>query len=1376
MVRRLLTIASLGLAATTGVTQGEMVCGQRPQTPETVLATDGQSHCLIVYPRAAPAYQLLAERLATGIEATTGARPDAVSDDQVMDANDWRVQPRYRDRTLILIGNINNNRAMLPLYADSLLGADGYYPGGDGYTLRSVCNPYGNGVNNIALGASSQPGTEAAVDAFVAQLPEWWDGHRLVIPRLLEVHPGGRFAKVMEKAVTDASSRGPTAGTWGPAYGLGWNGMEYNWTGAEIFLKNARLSFEELLTGEIIGAGDYQLEAMVRGLNCLNGTGLLSDKELAEFNDKLLLGVRAMEDSYWLVLGPGMARVPPGHEHYLDLGIGQQGGPLGNRHQTFGTSAVHFTARYLLRTGMPNGAGRQYLNRLNDLTGQYLDCAFSAWKDDEDSRASFQSQEPIIRAAFSAEKPTFFAKGNSYMAALRAFVNLDNLGHYAGTGTYEGARPGGVQSDHSTGFALSAAAYYYRDPHLKMLVSQLPGMSIGSWGGLIRLGVGGYRVGDSLEANPWDPDALEQVVKLPVDPYHYNLYCPDLPWEQCFDSICFRENLERTGQYMLLQGVQRIQDDARDGNSIIRYTDQGHVWLFANTDLLTHYDRNAVFVSNGYNADSPGRVVRVDFVEDTPDASACGTTLRDHGASDWQRNVFWRKGRYFAVLDRIRAKDSGPYTATCSWRTPGFARLQEGGWAAYQGDATMVLKCASEVDATADHASGLEGAARPYRLRQRQMGELQAGEDLTFLNVLCVSSPQQRRRADVRPVSRWALILRGVFEENGREVREQVVIGIRPPSGVTRIAELETDAALFYLSRNRVFCAEASFCRWRGQPLVFSDDTGWADLPSELNLNASWGAADSRATAADEPAPGAAAEWQPAWTCGELDKQGSEVDIVSLIASREPDEGRVEELVDGGVPLWNSIVWKEQGGETVQITFELPEVTPLAQLEILGGNAGWCTVPEPFSQPGKPMTIKLSNDAFQSDVREVDLPRTHTYWLGDIYKGQLVTVPKTVLDASGHSAKYIRFSQPTFSAREIVIRANDAQGTRIERIMAADLDGDGASEVIVATNDGQLAAISAHGKMLWREQFRGRITFLTTGDLEGDGLPEVLVTTLERTLYAFRGAGQLLWKAVSPTLDRKRDELGNPHSIGLFPPDEAGRRRIIVGCYHYFEVYDSHGNLVHAARDGGSWLDQALPEAVDFTGDGVPDTVLRCMHWSGLALLNGADWSLSYIPSFTGAGLGMLNWDLPQRRPGALVVAEVGVALYDLVNRKTVWARDDGPITAFDVADADGDGRDDILIGKEDGYVLVLDTITGQPKTRLLIGQPITGLRVLPKGDAAQLVVGTNRGVEIRDMSGSPLASYPVACNHLELAGAPAAPLIVALTPSSRAVALPITD
>jgi hypothetical protein len=102
------------------------------------------------------------------------------------------VAPEYQQQNLVLLGNLNSNQAMMQLGANFYVYETAYWPGPNGYSLRSVANPFGTTANCIVLAGSDEAGVGQAVDRFIETLPDAAGGVDLVVPHLLEIVVDGK--------------------------------------------------------------------------------------------------------------------------------------------------------------------------------------------------------------------------------------------------------------------------------------------------------------------------------------------------------------------------------------------------------------------------------------------------------------------------------------------------------------------------------------------------------------------------------------------------------------------------------------------------------------------------------------------------------------------------------------------------------------------------------------------------------------------------------------------------------------------------------------------------------------------------------------------------------------------------------------------------------------------------------------------------------------------------------------------------------------------------------------------------------------------------------------------------------------------------------
>ena len=250
------------------VTRGTPVAASERMLPRTIdrstkLVHDSRSDAAIVYPDVEDG-RSLGRAVQQAVSEATGIELELVADSKVVDRIPRWPHKEYRNRPLVLIGNISTNRAIIPLYGNLLAGADLGYPGGDGFTLRTVVNPYGNGVNEIVLGGSSVAGMNKAVQAFAAVARKSGRRGSLTLPGLLKVVPGGKYVEIVDRASATA--------------------LNCQWTGSQNMLqtvvkKALAATYMDRKT-KSYNPGHYGKEAVVRELIALVQSGGLQPEEV----------------------------------------------------------------------------------------------------------------------------------------------------------------------------------------------------------------------------------------------------------------------------------------------------------------------------------------------------------------------------------------------------------------------------------------------------------------------------------------------------------------------------------------------------------------------------------------------------------------------------------------------------------------------------------------------------------------------------------------------------------------------------------------------------------------------------------------------------------------------------------------------------------------------------------------------------------------------------------------------------------------------------------------------------------------------------------------------------------------------------------------
>lgn len=178
---------------------------------ETVLVGGGKGGVTIIAP-ASGLYAAEARRIQQAIETGTGVRVPIARDTSAAAAVPIRSN-------LIALGNRSTNRTIGELYNRYYTLLDLRYPGPEGYVVRTLHNPFGDGRNVVFVGGSDAAGVRAATDAFAARLGRAKAGPgTLAIGRLADIRLGKGTAMptdVREFKIWGASRNYGSGGSFG---------------------------------------------------------------------------------------------------------------------------------------------------------------------------------------------------------------------------------------------------------------------------------------------------------------------------------------------------------------------------------------------------------------------------------------------------------------------------------------------------------------------------------------------------------------------------------------------------------------------------------------------------------------------------------------------------------------------------------------------------------------------------------------------------------------------------------------------------------------------------------------------------------------------------------------------------------------------------------------------------------------------------------------------------------------------------------------------------------------------------------------------------------------------------------------------------------
>ena len=155
-----------------------------------------------------------------------------------------------------------------------------------------------------------------------------------------------------------------------------------------------------------------------------------------------------------------------------------------------------------------------------------------------------------------------------------------------------------------------------------------------------------------------------------------------VPLEQTFDKISFRDAYDPAHAYLLLDGLSRGYHGHWDGNSILRCTDNGRMWL-CESDYLKGDPKDHITVTPIRNGES-ARPTMASSLEGSLESPKWGSTITrtpGYAGLDWDRHIIWhRASDTFFVIDDATALEAGTYDLKARFRSLGQTSLDGRTW------------------------------------------------------------------------------------------------------------------------------------------------------------------------------------------------------------------------------------------------------------------------------------------------------------------------------------------------------------------------------------------------------------------------------------------------------------------------------------------------------------------------------------------------------------------------------------------------------------------------------------------------------------------------------------------------------------------------
>lgn len=1334
---------------------------QRKIYPDTVLTRNGEAEAIIVYPAAEPAMRGLAEAIRDAVKRVTGVELALVGDAEACEAGRPVLRPEFRDSNLILLGRLGTNRALWPAYNRWLAAVDGYYPGGDGYVVRTAANVMRNGKNHLIVGGSSDHGVGRAAEAFIRRVEAQAaaaDG-TLSLPWLLEVELDGDCLQAFEanEALWQNDPWDPQLPPREAGYGTvrRWyeNVMGYYWSGWDGYRHRALEYLAPILEDDAY-THHYVFEHMVRVWDMIDDSGLYDATQRHAMDSLIMRSFwegRELEGVRWQEFSPPLDSVL-----------------LTNRHDVAPWQALLMAADFLHDYFDLSGELAALVDYSRaELHGLFHHMVSERWGPSPGGIGPSHSAEVIhslFRYALDHEVYEFFSRGHA-----RQSVEL-------------GLSPVAVlPGDMLIPYAVLAS--YEQDGQYLWLLEQLRfrGGLYGSGGGhfMNRYFNGVRRYTPGAELTPEPPAALAGVRLVPVMPHwrnnlsrlNYKSY-PYLP--EPFDAdaaiqgepfmfVQFYEGFRADDDFMSLAGTSDDPFGARaNPGSIRHFSSRGRSWLV--NPGSRYFDQNAIHVQkldgllNLLDKPYPATAAAL-WHADLRDSGGVGLQVTPHAGMDWQREVIWLRSGLYLVRDRMTALADGSYRITANWHTGSGVQMD--------GDSAVVTVGPNRLRLTPlDGPFGLtEGARGIVSIRQGLTQDMKTGDTVEMVTLLQAMDIREAvvaaRRKDAASV---------VLQAN--DSSEAILIGWGPLDH----AGIHADARLHVVGDKRLTLFDADLLRIDGR------DIWQPDNPSSIFFD--WEAGTGYTSAAGsftfedfnmnagELVPLAAMSAASREGSGALDASGQKDGRQSVPAGDLPADG-------SWAPVWHYVGLQRPtritGFRAVDETvIDFGREVDLVEIRHLGNNVftpgQWPLPAEIWTavEPGEWQLVQ-AQPIWQQGVR------TGNYGRGDpVEKHHQVVRPAV-------RARYVKAE----GARALQYFESGNRSGRVPyRLQWAGLSGNGdCRESLVVLPDvypytdrgteASLAVIDGDGV----EQFRTDIWPVPLVDVQlldytGDGCLEIVLVTHDSRVTVLDGTGRTIKEvdlyALHEDFQQRYRRSGTRHpagglhtayTIGLWRRGADGVAKMVLPRYGNFSFVDEAGNYEGVLGAGEYVQPRILPYGIDFNEDGIEEQV--AIEYYRLIHIDGAPepevrppahayWPQVYSPNnwremllpHDGGSLEGSRVELFQvlafgdGRRYVLIVSRDYMAIYDARLRQWVyrWVPAVPVITADLVAD-DADGLS-VLIADRDNNLWKLtwrDSLDRQPDVhRLPLKDTIHRIRVAPGNNAYALLCG-ERGLYLLD-------------------------------------------
>ncbi|MCK5802908.1 MAG: VCBS repeat-containing protein [Lentisphaeria bacterium] len=326
--------------------------------------------------------------------------------------------------------------------------------------------------------------------------------------------------------------------------------------------------------------------------------------------------------------------------------------------------------------------------------------------------------------------------------------------------------------------------------------------------------------GGHIDLRRTAPEDVEALYIHPLEPLWYSVYGASsrTPLGAAFDKISMRQNHDPDRAYLLLDGLSGSSHGHWDGNSILRFTDNGRMWLCEGDYLKgSAKDHNTLTIMRDTKSEFPDKIVELRTAVATEEWVLTVTRTPRYAGTDWDRHILWhRPSDTFLLLDAVTARKAGMYDATVRFRSLGRTQLRGRVWQVEQaGDQRFYIHApgagrltTAEVPEEAKNWQRYEYAGPiPKLFRHRLTSQMKSGESLVIPNVFYAAGANADPRLEV-------------FALGGAGLTTSGALNVAAIAGPARIAGVSVEAIHVLLADE--MCLLAGLTRLEAPSLTLS--------------------------------------------------------------------------------------------------------------------------------------------------------------------------------------------------------------------------------------------------------------------------------------------------------------------------------------------------------------------------------------------------------------------------------------------------------------------------------------------------------------------------------------------------------------------------